>query len=124
MKKIYILMATIILGGCVTTTMDISPSQSYRPNGAKELWRITGNLDSKYTEGLIQNNTSRILYVYINGNLVIRGGLSNHATGELSGSYQGHEIISSCFSELKTSIWLDIRCMILVDNERAVTLTF
>jgi len=74
MNKIFILIAGILLGGCVTTAIDVSPAQSYKPNGAKELWRITGNLDSKFKEGLIQNNTFRILYVYINGNLVIRGG--------------------------------------------------
>lgn len=117
-------MLLLAVNGCVSVTKDISPAQSYRAKGTDELWRITGFLDSKFREGLVQTSVYRIVNIFINGSLVIRGGLSSDGSGELNGQYQGHEIASYCSSELKTATWLDIRCMVLVDNERAATLTF
>ena len=123
-KNSLLLAILLSVTGCVSVTKDISPAQSYRAKGVDELWRITGYLDSKFREGLVQTSVSRMINVFINGSLVIRGGLSADGSGELNGQYQGHEIASYCSSELKTATWLDIRCMILVDNERAATLTF
>lgn len=121
---LIITILSVLLVGCVQTTQDISPAQSYRPKGSDDLWRISGNLDSEYKEDLMGMHVKRVLNVHINGEKVITGQLSAKATGELSGNYQGHSIISSCSSEQKTQNWVDVRCMILVDNERAATLTF
>lgn len=111
-----------MLTGCVTTTSDVSPRQSYRPNGSKELWDISGSMNSEYNQ--ITGAVQRVLDVYINDEPTIHGTLSPMATGELSGKYKNHKVNSICASEMKTETWLDVRCTILIDNERAATLTF
>lgn len=115
--------ALIVLNACTTTTQDVSPSQSYRPAGSDELWTITGNLENEFTAGLV-NEVTRMLHVNINGVEVIRGQLSARATGELTGRYLNHTVVSNCSSEQRTENWIDVSCMILIDNERAATLTF
>jgi hypothetical protein len=74
--------------------------------------------------GLVNTQTKRVLHVQINGEEVISGQLSTKATGELNGAYKNHLIIATCSSEQKTKNWIDVRCMIFIDNERAATLTF
>jgi len=123
MKKLPLLfLMSIILARCVTTTNDVSPRQSYRPNGSKELWDISGSMNSEYNQ--ITGAIQRVLNVYINEEPVIHGTLSPMATGELSGKYKNHKVNSICASEMKTQTWMDVRCTILIDNERAATLTF
>lgn len=118
------LILSALTSGCATRNQDVSPSQSYRPKGTEELWIITGNLDNQFTTGLVATQVKRVLHIQINGEEVISGRLSSNATGELSGSYKKHSLIATCSSEKKTQNWIDVRCMILVNNERAVTLTF
>ncbi len=120
----FLIIVFVNASGCVYKTQDISPVQIFRLRGSEEIWHISGNLDSRFKEGLIQNSTSRTLNIFINGQLVIKGSLTSDGNGELIGKYRDHNIISYCSSEVKTATWLDIRCMILVDNERAATLTF
>ncbi len=121
--RLLIALSLFTITACTTTSTDVSPSQSYRPAGSSDLWTISGNLDSEFTTGLVDEVT-RMLYVYINGEEVISGQLSARGTGELSGSFRDHSIVSNCSSEQRTPTWIDVRCMILVDNERAATLTF
>jgi hypothetical protein len=124
MNKVLSIFILLFLTGCATTTKDVSPAQSFRPKGSEDLWRITGHIDSEFKQGLMGDTVSRILNVYINGTLAIKGGLSPKATGELIGKYEEHDIVSICASELKAKNWIEVRCTILVDNERAATLTF
>ena len=123
MRKLLLsIFMLIILTGCTTTTHDISPRQSYRPSGSDELWDISGSVENNWDQitGVVQ----RTLYVQINDEQVIQGTLSRMATGELSGKYKNHKVNSICASEMKTQTWLEVRCTILIDNERAATLTF
>jgi hypothetical protein len=73
---------------------------------------------------MFENSIRRTLHVYIDGEPVITGQLSPMATGELSGEYKSLRVDTVCTSEQKTPTWIDVRCMVLVDNERAATLTF
>jgi len=116
------LLLTVLLAGCAINAVDVSPRQSYRPPGSKELWDISGSLNSKYDQ--LTGVTQRYLSVYINETPVINGGLSAMGTGELIGRYNDHKVNSICTSEVKTETWMDMRCTILIDNERAATLTF
>jgi len=103
--------------------IDISPGQNWRPQGSKTAWAITGSLHTHY-DAVLGNLKGRELFVNINGDLAVHGMLSNMATGELTGSYRGHAIGAICASEQKTPNWIDVRCTVLIDNERTVTLTF
>jgi hypothetical protein len=126
MKRLMGLLAGVMLASCTSTAKDVSPSQSYRLAGAQNAWKITGSMDSEVTHGLglIPDQVKRTVTIYVNGDPVINGTLSPAATGELSGTYQDRSIDTICSSEQKTPTWLDVRCMVLVDNERAATLTF
>lgn len=124
-KKIFLtILLSVIVSACATISRDVSPPQSFRPKNSENLWRITGSLDNEFKQGVVSAHVKRILHVHINGEEVITGQLSARATGELTGSYQNHPIIATCSSEQKTANWIDVRCMILIDNERAATLTF
>ena len=101
---------------------DVSPRQSYRPANSNELWDISGSINSEFDQ--ITGTTRKILDVYVNDEQAIHGALSAMATGELSGRYKDHKVNSICASEQKTPMWIDVRCTVLIDNERAATLTF
>jgi len=122
MRIFLAVLTVLLLGGCVTTSVDVSPRQSYRPANSKELWDISGSLTSKFDQ--LYGTVGRQLSVYVNEELAIQGTLSPMATGELSGNYKNHRVNSICASEMKTETWLDVRCTILINNERAATLTF
>ena len=124
MLRSFQLVALLVLGACTTSTSDVSPAQYYRPAGAGPQWKITGDLQSEYTEDMFGTTVQRTLHVYIDGERVVTGQLSPMATGELSGQYKGLPVDTVCTSEQKTPTWIDVRCMVLVDNERAATLTF
>lgn len=117
-----LLILAVLLSGCAINAMDVSPRQSYRPPGSKELWDISGSMHSNYDR--LTGVTLRQLAVSINETPVINGNLSAMATGELTGRYKDHKVNSICTSEVKTESWMDVRCTILIDNERAATLTF
>lgn len=121
-KKFLALLLPIFLIGCTTKAVDVSPRQSYRPANSSELWDISGSLNSEFDQ--IMGTAKRTLHVYINDELAIRGNLTPMATGELTGNYRKHKVNSICASEQKTANWIDVRCTILIDNERAATLTF
>lgn len=122
-KRLPIVFIILLLAGCTATAIDVSPRQSYRPPNSKELWSISGSLSSQFDQlsGAVRQ---RVLDVYIDDEHVIHGGLSAMATGELSGKYKNHKVNSICASEIKTQNWIEVRCTILIDNERAATLTF
>ena len=124
MRILLIILLSIVAAACTHVTTDVSPSQAYRPAGADNLWKITGHLDSTYHEGAASVTVQRLLNVYIDNTPVVKGLLSAMGTGELSGRYLDHAVDVVCTSERKTVNWIDVRCLVLVDNERAVTLTF
>ena len=65
----------------------------------------------------------RTLSVFIDEMKVIEGDLStDKASGELSGKYEEHKVDAVCTSEDSEEDRLEVRCLIMVDNERTVTL--
>ena len=122
-SRIYLIIiaASLALQGC--TARNMSAGQEYRPKGADKAWRISGAIATDY-EPILGIRTPTELLIHINGDQVIKGTLSGNYTGELSGEYKNHDIQAICTSEPKTINWIQIRCVILVDNEKATTLTF
>lgn len=65
------------------------------------------------------------LIININNDEVINGRLSELVTGELTGNYDEYRIDTVCYSEhRKKHNWIDVRCMILVNDKRIGTLSF
>ena len=125
MKKLLIAVAIIALSGCQAMQqrhVNDSPAQFYRPDGASESWKITGTLTLDIDR--MWGNHKRQLNVNINGQPVIEGFLSPMYSGELSGQYENKRVDSICSGEQKNPNWIDVRCLILIDNQRAATLSF
>jgi hypothetical protein len=122
MKKSYvylmIALTGLLLQGC--TAQNESASQNYRPKGVNKAWRISGTVTTNY-EPILGTGTTT-LKVYINGEKAVEGVLSSNYGGEFSGSYKKHDIQSICSGEPKTANWVEVRCLIMVDDEKATTL--
>jgi hypothetical protein len=125
-----VLLVSVGLSGCSGYILrkvekDIAAQQNFRPRGIQGLWKITGHLESEILEDQptgYQVVKRRTLHVQINGEEVLSGDLSKRAEGELNGDYGGLPVDALCSSETKTATWMEVRCVIVIDNERTVTL--
>lgn len=107
-----------MLAGCVS--MHASPSQNYRLAGDDAPVTITGSI--KQTESLI---VKAELSVFFNGKKTIEGPLTWPYTGDIQGQqWNGRATSASCSSKQRYDGGYDVQCMVFVDNERTVTLTF
>lgn len=102
--------ALVFLTACATT----APSQYYRPAGAPDPVKISGD----YNEFTYKVNIS------FNGDPVLSGNLPIFGSDvELSGVYSGSPVSAYC-NRKTSALRQNIQCMVLMDNERAATLTF
>ena len=116
--------AVIILTGCTSMSHDQSPSQTYRPQGASHQITITGDLSNTFKDQLFETKVQRELTVKADGAQIIKGYLGANATGRIDGEYNGERVEADCTSRRVSANWIDIRCTIFINNERAATLTF
>ena len=100
---------------------DAAASQTYRPLGSREMWRIGGEILSAFRA---DGSVDRTLRITINGKDVVRGGLSTLGEGTLTGTYRGRDVVSACTSTQRTPNWLVGHCVVTIDGEEAATLTF
>lgn len=114
--KIILTLALLILAGCQTVQPWHSPSQNYVIDGKNV--NITGTMNSHIMQGRNE------LIVWFNGQEVIKGFMPSPYSGEVYGGYGKHKVTALCSSEQKSRDWIDVRCAILVDEKRTVTLSF
>lgn len=128
MKAFVTLAAALILTGCAGLTTqkahDMSPTQTYRMPGTDALISISGDLFSTFRDGLTETHINRRLVVRFDGQTVIDGELLHDASGQLRGVFNSATVEAECSSRRVSKNWIDVRCLILVNNERAATLTF
>lgn len=109
MKKTAILLL-LALTGCATT----APSQYYRPANSANQYKITGDY----------NQLTYKLDIFIDGNSVLSGRMPVFSNDlELSGAYNNMAVDSMCFRKV-SAFSEQVQCTVLVDNERAATLSF
>ena len=119
MKKITTLLLALLISGCAST--HLAAPQNYRTKGDDNAVQITGKIDKK--ELLLSDEF--IVSVFFNGFEQIKFKLDDSATGDGIGlPYQGKQTSSSCSSKRINEHTLDVRCIVFIDNERTVTLTF
>lgn len=124
-KAMYtVVFAFAGLTGCATSAVGTSATETYRPVGHEGApWSLSGNI---YTQTVLGSPTGlqpAELVITINGKEAARGNLNSRQEGTISGNYEGRAIESVCNSNQVSPSWIQVDCMILVDNERAVTLT-
>lgn len=125
MKRIPAVLAlALTAAGCTHALVDHSPTQTYRPLGATAPWTITGRVERNYEDQVVVQKFAHTLVVEINGTEALRGPLDFNMAGEVRGQYQGAPVESVCTSSRPRPNYIDVQCMVLVNNERAVTLRF
>lgn len=119
MSKITMLLLALLISGCASTHQ--SAPQNYRPKGDENSVQITGKMDKK--EAFISDEY--IVTVFFNGAEQIKFKLDDSATGDGNGlPYQGKRTSTSCSSKKLNEYAIEVRCIVFIDNERTVTLTF
>ncbi len=107
----------------VRTNYDAAP-QFYRAECDVEPWKIAGIMEDENHDDV---PVRRIVKITIDGKKVIHGQISagRDATGELSGRHGDKEIAIICNSVPRPQDnYYEVRCQVLVDRTRTVTLTF
>jgi hypothetical protein len=118
MKK-YLIALSLTLTACATT-YNAAP-QTTRIKGAEQPINITGELFRK--QELL--TTPMHVSIFFNGALQIKVPLDRLATGEANGeAYNGKPTSATCTSKQTSETNTEVRCMVFVDNEKTVTLTF
>lgn len=115
-------LAALVLSGCGGLAVYESPTQSYRFKGEDRPVTITGAIDrdDKFT------SVTHSLKVRFNGEVAASGPLSSRGIGSVFGTWRGHAVESIC-SRVEGSSGdgsYTVNCIVVVDNERTVTLTF
>lgn len=123
MRKTLTLLAALALAGCATAYVDKSPGQVTRLKDGQTV-SITGRIDSEHDIGLLTETTRRNLAISINDTPVIDAPINaKNPAGEFAGKWQDKSVSALCHSE-RHGKRLNVHCVVLVDNERTVTLTF
>lgn len=123
MKKTALLIAALLAGCATTKTYQASPQQ-YRAKGQENQVQITGKVDQnhdyKITTGDIYTNR---VTIYIDGKEYLSDTLDPHGSGEFTGQkYNDKLVTASCSSKHVAKGWVELKCIVFIDNERAATL--
>ena len=117
MKNLIIVGIMAALTGCATQYQ--SAGQNYRLKGADNTINIEGKLNQSVF------GTENSVEISFNGTKQITVPVDYKYFGEANGEpYNGKQTSASCTGNRKSSHNVEVRCMVFVDNERTVTLTF
>ena len=124
MKTTLFTIATaIILTGCSSTQTYKAPTQNYRLKGQENAITINGAVFSSKKHDLDIPKLGA--GIYINGDLHIEVPLNNQGNGQATGKpFEGKTTEASCHGKPVAKGIINIDCMVFIDNEKTVTLTF
>lgn len=122
MHRLIALALAAVLAGCATT--DHAPAQVTRLKDGQAV-TITGFIGSNSEAGTLSTLTHRRLNVLVNGEKAISAPIDSATyTGDFAGTWKDKAVAALCSSSRRNSQVIDVRCVILIDNERTVTLSF
>jgi len=124
MKNTIIAAFLLSLFGCASThTFQASP-QHYRAKGEDKQIEITGQVKQDHEFKITGDTSSNKVTIFFDGKTQIEGFLDNRGFGEFSGqTYHEKNTTASCSSKKVSKGWVEIKCIVFIDNERAATLT-
>lgn len=115
MKNVVILALFVGLSGCATQHQ--AAGQNYRFKGSDNAIEIQGKLNKTLTDSIVD--------ITFNGESQIKVNLDYQYFGDASGlPYNGKPTNASCSGKRSSRYSVEVRCMVFVDNEKTVTLTF
>jgi hypothetical protein len=127
MPRAFALLGLLVLAGCALRTQagrsDAAP-QHWRPSAAKEAWRITGHMDTERIPRGLGSRPRHEVVIAVNGAEALRGAMPRDRAVELAGRAEGSALAALCTPREIARATLEVTCIVLVDNERATTLTF
>lgn len=116
MYKVVLTGLIVALSGCATQYQ--AAGQNYRLKGAENPVNIQGKINTS----LVDKPFAEISF---NGEKKINVPLDWQYYGEATGDlYEGKPTSATCSTTKRTSYNIEVRCMVFVDNEKTVTLTF
>lgn len=119
MKHAAILALIVGLTGCATQYQ--AASQNYRLKGENDTLEIKGELFNGNNPIKADNHVQ----IRFNGVDQIKVPVDRSYFGEANGEpYKGKQTSASCTGKKTSRYSVEVRCMVFVDNERTVTLTF
>ncbi len=116
MKKVLIILFFFLVA---CSESHVKPTQSYKPQGQDEAWKISGHM--------VSNLLSHRVTININDQEVIDGSLDPAGNGSLLGNYKEAKIESICRGKRMGSVRKNlpnVNCLVLIDDEESVTLKF
>lgn len=119
-----LLLLSIGCAGAAKSRTYEAATQFYPVGCTNEPWRIEATARDDEHGG---ENLRRTVVIKINGQEALSGQISPglDAAGQLSGTFEGHKVDATCSSKHREADnYYEVRCMLLVDDKRTVTLTF
>jgi len=119
MNKTALLLA-LAISGCATQTFKAA-TQNYRIKGEDNATVINGAIFHQKQAFGHDSGAG----IYLDGILHIKVPLDQAFSGEATGmDYKGKSTAASCSGNRTSQATVEVRCMVFIDNERTVTLTF
>lgn len=119
MQKTALILA-LALAGCATQAFQAAP-QNYRLKGAGKPVEIKGLV--LFDRKAFGHESAAA--IYINNIMHIKVPLDQGFNGEATGmDYEEQSTAASCTGKRTSQATVEVRCMVFIDNERTVTLTF
>lgn len=120
MNKLLTALLVLAVTGCATNTHKAA-TQNYRLKGAENTTTINGALLHDYKIA----SDEYAVGIYIDETMHIKFPLDSQLNGEGTGlDYQGKKTSATCTGRKVSASTTEVRCMVFIDNERTVTLTF
>lgn len=121
MKKIIYPLIALALIGCASQKVFKAATQNYRLKNSDSQIVINGAIFQ--TDKTLSKTHS--VGIYFNGHIQIGVDLDNQLNGEASGNdFEGKKTSATCTGRQVTRNAIEVRCMVFIDNEKTVTLTF
>lgn len=123
MKRITALLLALTVTGCASTATYHASPQFYRAKGQDDQIQITGQVKQDVSYSITGDKASNKVSIFFNGQTQIEGLLDGRGFGEFSGQkYNDKNTSASCSAKHVSKEWVELKCIVFIDNERAATL--
>lgn len=121
MRYLMILLSLLFITSCASTQVFKSAEQNYRLKSDDNLISIKGAIikdDKTFTSDFAVG-------IYFNDAIQIKFNLDNQLNGEGNGTnFKGKSTSATCTGRKVAQNVDEVRCLVFIDNEKTVTLTF